>query len=207
MIPESTQQELALLHDGLPVLLPVSRAAPRFSKPEKWIMHQLGWHPTDFLPAHYAVCTAAVDEWTLKPSDTISCSLYSIRDSGDSDEPEGSFKIQPDPLAFGNWRGQYPTAAELDASIAAAAAARAEAARKCPHLGPGLVLGPAGRWLAAQAQKWWPAAVAIKVLMRMWHIMVPTGSLVRPLCPLFNRLHLLAYEEPFNTAIVHTLSE
>jgi hypothetical protein len=206
--PEQTQQELSLLSSGFPIMRPAFLAVPRFSKPEHWVLRQLGWQPSDFLPAYYALCTAEVNEWTLKPVDKVSCRLYRFSTAGSAQQrPEGRFTINRDSLPPGNYAGSRPTRAELEASFAAAAAAKAEVAGKCPHLGPGLVLGPLRRWISAQARRWRPTAIAAKVLSRMWHVVVPTGSFARPLCALFSRLHLLAYDRPFNVAVAHTLSE
>lgn len=216
VIPEHTQQELSLLGAGLPVMLPVSTAALSFSKPERWVLQQLGWQSADFLPAHYAVCTAQVNEWTLKPSDTVSCTLFDLKavDSGRQGEPDGTFTIRHDSSApraetCGKSGDSFNSsaAAEEPEGSCPAAPNKANPTRSCPYLGPGLVLGPLGRWIGAQARKWWPAAVGVKVLVRMWHIIVPTGSLTAPLCPLFNRLHMLSYDRPFNAVIAHTLSK
>lgn len=211
VIPEHTQQELSLLGAGLPVMLPVSTAAPSFSKPERWVLQQLGWRAADFLPAHYAVCTAQVNEWTLKPSDTVSCTVFDLKaaDSIRQGEPDGTFTISHDsPPRPAETCASGNSSAAADPKACPAAAPKAtNPTRSCPYLGPGLVLGPLGRWIASQARKWWPAAVGVKVLVRMWHIIVPTGSLSAPLCPLFNRLHMLSYDRPFNAVIAHTLSK
>lgn len=199
VMPEQTAQELSLLNAGLPVMRNIRHARPYFSQPERWVLQQFGWQPNDFLPEQFALCTAAVNENTLQPASTVTCSLHdtALTAAGQHSE-EGSFVIRPD----------YPsTAAGVSpARISHARAAKTlPAGQRCPHAGPGLVLGPAGRWVAEVAQQWRPTAIAMRVLAQLWSIIVPTGSIARPQCGLFMQLHMLAYERPVNAFFVQTL--
>lgn len=205
VIAEQTAQELSLLNAGLPILRPFNRARPQFSAPERWILRQFGWQPHDFLPEQFAVCAADVNQNTLQPADTVTCSLHDLALTAAGQHSDGgSFEVRPDstaattaPAAVAGTRGAR--------SSARAAAQAHPAAGRCPHAGPGLVLGPAGRWLSRAASQWRPAAVGMRVLSQLWTVMVPTGSFVKPQCGLFSQLHLLAYDRPFNALCVQTL--
>jgi hypothetical protein len=181
------------MHAGFPLLAPYNTSRPHFTKPERWALRQANWRPSDFAAEQYALCTAAVDDSTLQPVDHITCSLHDTRVKGSFENPEGYFSIHPD-----------TPAARRNPSTPAAAAAQSSG---CPHLGPGLVWGPLGRWLGQTAQRWRPAAIAVRVAALVWQGLVPTGSIEQPLCPLFSQLHLLSLDRPLIAACAQALGE
>lgn len=187
------------MHAGFPLLAPYNTSRPHFTQPERWALRQANWRPSDFGAEQYALCTAAVDDSTLQPVDWVTCSLHDLRVADSMENPSGHFSIHPDPPAV--------QACGTQPSSSAAAAAAVAYSRGCPHLGPGLILGPLGRWVGQTAQRWRPAAIALRVSALVWQGLVPTGSIEQPLCPLFSQLHLLSWDRPLIAACAQALGE
>lgn len=206
IVPEHTQQQLALLSAGVPVLAPIASARLSFSRPERWLLWQLGWRPHHFLPYDYALCSAAVNETTLQPSGVVTCSLHDRRVDDATMGSVRTFTILPD-------SSQHTPATPTDTFSSSAAPAPAAAQHppppkpplSCPHLGSGLIFGPLGRRIVAAAQRWRPTALLVAFVLRLWRCLLPTGGLVRPLCPVLSRIHLFAYDHPLNALIMQAL--
>jgi hypothetical protein len=197
-----------------------------------WVKVTLTKRLMPLVPSWHAVCSSAVDGDTLRPAAAATCVVH---ERGNASAVIGSFTVAPDAVPATAATVSRPSgdaadegegldtcpataddSAESLASPAANGSSRSSSSsssttrahlRSCPALGKGLVLMPALGWLHDSAQRWWPTGLLANAAVQLWRVVVPSGSLSRPLCHLAQHMQLLAGEFPVKAALLYVLGE
>lgn len=187
-----------------------------------WLLNTFLERLLPLVPRWQAVCTSAVDDDTLQPVAAATCTVHT---RGKPNDVAGGFTLLPDStqpagaatgrvgvaagaVGDGDAAGSCNAAAMGKAAAAAAdAQGRAPGPGFCPYLGPGLLFQPLLRRLYAAAQRTRATALMCRALLQLWLLVVPSGRLSWPLCPLLAEMELLAAEFPLKAALLYTMGE